>query len=517
MTTSCHRHRILDGGGSTPFGQTYFQACQNRQSPVLAQVISPALELKRHLHIDVDGIKREEDWEPIMKALRINEDLKEIRLRSNLGPGMQGISGNVYIDFNPVGNSNGSNCDIEEDNGSMSTTRNVKLNYATQKGDDGLDILMDGLVEEIGMLAIDLQYNDITDAGGRIVEQVVRLNGELVIVDLRNNRIDPILLRIITSLLQVNMSHRLKAGAMPVHSEGKIKMVCVFKHALNDVQYPQTGKSKKPMKAKTIVPQTPAARIPGAAWVADIPDNVEISLDNYSSKVGELFSSRATNSQKVLDYISSREAQLWAENQELKQKLYEAQHSKFESKFVNSKSRDRHNAVQEISDVDKSNAAWSLPNQKFESKVANRHVKFEKSLRPSNGDDSLKFIVQDYCDFPEEKVKQNNTPYNENIELTSLDQAVLDRLLDLKLESRRATEYPAVTDRPAKSKQSLIVKNASLDKLAADLDDFIRESKKEEITEPSFEFGEPVEITKQRGKPSTEVILTTTSTILKMH
>ncbi|KAJ3264222.1 Centrosomal protein of 78 kDa [Chytriomyces hyalinus] len=396
MSTSCHRHRILDGGGSTPYGQAYFQACQNRQSPVLAQVISPALELLHHLHIDIDGIKREEDWEPIMKALRINGDLKEIRLRSNMGPGMQGA-----LDAIPAHGSAGSS-DGGDDSASMNTNKNVKLNFATKRGlpealrkkdkvtrgsaqirmgrvalklsgaikdclvrslrisvleiagvylpqnaldvlqrglagngtlkelslarsnigddglftlipgikaakslcsislaacqittkgaeflsdliksqavqrqaakwvstlrahpmdpmregyatqdiyaasiagptldiplgtptpirrlnlccnrlgDNGLDILLEGLVEEIGMLAIDLQYNEITDAGGRIAEQLVRINGELVILDLRNNRIDPILLRVITSLLQVNMNRRIKASHIP--SNGK--------------------------------------------------------------------------------------------------------------------------------------------------------------------------------------------------------------------------------------------------------------------------------------------------------
>ncbi|KAJ3238796.1 Centrosomal protein of 78 kDa [Chytriomyces hyalinus] len=396
MSTSCHRHRILDGGGSTPYGQAYFQACQNRQSPVLAQVISPALELLHHLHIDIDGIKREEDWEPIMKALRINSDLKEIRLRSNMGPGMQGA-----LDAVPAHGSAGSS-DGGDDSASMNTNKNVKLNFATKRGlpealrkkdkvtrgsaqirmgrvalklsgaikdclvrslrisvleiagvylpqnaldvlqrglagngtlkelslarsnigddglfslipgikaakslcsinlagcqittkgaeflsdliksqavqrqaakwvstlrahpmdpmregyatqdiyaasiagptldiplgtptpirrlnlccnrlgDNGLDILLEGLVEEIGMLAIDLQYNDITDAGGRIAEQLVRINGELVILDLRNNRLDPILLRVITSLLQVNMNRRIKASHIP--SNGK--------------------------------------------------------------------------------------------------------------------------------------------------------------------------------------------------------------------------------------------------------------------------------------------------------
>ncbi|KAI8611742.1 hypothetical protein BC830DRAFT_634822 [Chytriomyces sp. MP71] len=398
MTTSCHRHRILDGGGTTPFGQAYFQACMNRQTPVLAQVISPALEMMHQLHIDVDGIKREEDWEPLLKALRHNSDLMEIRMRSNMGPGMQGVLAEL------VGEGASTSSDGFDEAGSSSSSRNVKLNYATKRalpealrkkdkvtrgsaqtrmgrvamklvgaikdtlirssritalelagvhftqsalnvlqrglagnetlielslarsnigdgglfilipgikaakslcninlaacqltsqgagflsdliksqavqrqaakwvstlrahpldpmregyvtqdiyaaavagptleiplgtptpirrlnlccnllGDMGLDILLDGLVEEIGMLAVDVQYNDITDAGGRIVEQLVRINGELVIVDLRNNRIDPILLRIITSLLQVNMTRRVRASSVPFKTKNR--------------------------------------------------------------------------------------------------------------------------------------------------------------------------------------------------------------------------------------------------------------------------------------------------------
>ncbi|KAJ3392161.1 Centrosomal protein of 78 kDa [Entophlyctis sp. JEL0112] len=95
--------------------------------------------------------------------------------------------------------------------GTPSPIRRLNL-CCNSLGDSGISAIMDGLTEEIGLLAVDLQFNDITDAGGRIVEQTVRANGELVIVDLRNNRLDPILLRIIKTLLQVNMTRRLKAS-----------------------------------------------------------------------------------------------------------------------------------------------------------------------------------------------------------------------------------------------------------------------------------------------------------------
>ncbi|KAJ3140819.1 hypothetical protein HK100_008990 [Physocladia obscura] len=135
----------LNGGGSTPFGQSYFQACLNRQAPILAQVISPALELNRQLHIDVDSIKREEDWEPLMKALRVNNDLKEIRLRSNLGPGMQGIPYSEESDMAVVFRSGhimsfageGRTCGSDEtcdDTSSIVTNKNTKLNYAMARG-----------------------------------------------------------------------------------------------------------------------------------------------------------------------------------------------------------------------------------------------------------------------------------------------------------------------------------------------------------------------------------------------
>ncbi|KAI9099516.1 hypothetical protein DFS34DRAFT_75198 [Phlyctochytrium arcticum] len=54
-------------------------------------------------------------------------------------------------------------------------------------GDEGVHTLMESLVEETGLAALDLPCNGITDLGARIVEQVLHLNKELQVVDLRSN------------------------------------------------------------------------------------------------------------------------------------------------------------------------------------------------------------------------------------------------------------------------------------------------------------------------------------------
>ncbi|KAJ3013369.1 Centrosomal protein of 78 kDa [Thoreauomyces humboldtii] len=68
-------------------------------------------------------------------------------------------------------------------------------------GDDGVHLIVEALVEEVGLLALDLQYNDVTDVGAGIVLQVLHLNRELRIVDLRNNSVDAQLWTDITTLI----------------------------------------------------------------------------------------------------------------------------------------------------------------------------------------------------------------------------------------------------------------------------------------------------------------------------
>ena len=54
-------------------------------------------------------------------------------------------------------------------------------------GDEGIDILMDLLSEEVGLIAVDLQDNGITLSGANIALSILQLNKEIQILDLRNN------------------------------------------------------------------------------------------------------------------------------------------------------------------------------------------------------------------------------------------------------------------------------------------------------------------------------------------
>ncbi|KAJ3040140.1 hypothetical protein HK097_002648, partial [Rhizophlyctis rosea] len=81
--TQCHRHRILDRGGTTTFGQSYFSACALRSQPVRADVVGPELEMKAVLCVDVDRLKRDEDWDPVLAALRHDSTLKGARFMSS--------------------------------------------------------------------------------------------------------------------------------------------------------------------------------------------------------------------------------------------------------------------------------------------------------------------------------------------------------------------------------------------------------------------------------------------------
>ena len=54
-------------------------------------------------------------------------------------------------------------------------------------GDEGVDILTDLLAEEIGLIALDLQDNKISELGASMVERMLHLNKEIRIVDITNN------------------------------------------------------------------------------------------------------------------------------------------------------------------------------------------------------------------------------------------------------------------------------------------------------------------------------------------
>ncbi|KAI8922001.1 hypothetical protein DFJ77DRAFT_6519 [Powellomyces hirtus] len=92
-------------------------------------------------------------------------------------------------------------------------------------GDDGVHFLMEPLVEEIGLLALDLQYNDITTTGADIVHQVLHLNTELEIVDLRSNHVDAPVWSDIAACLAHNSRNKrtlnLDPSPNPNHTKGE--------------------------------------------------------------------------------------------------------------------------------------------------------------------------------------------------------------------------------------------------------------------------------------------------------
>ncbi|KAI9197297.1 uncharacterized protein BJ171DRAFT_570855, partial [Polychytrium aggregatum] len=370
MTTTCHRHRILDKGGSTQFGRVYFRSAVEKSLPVLSDVMSPHLERFNTLILDADRIKRAEDWLPLMQAFKANTDLLGIKVFSNhggedprsvmaihsthsqpqegthrpasswssscqpggfrsrypivSGPGPAGpnkvsrerdsarlkpailLDGKIHVnlcrciarclsqnkvithlDFagvylmpsalrmlaqglennNTIKSLSLARCSIGDEGVALLapsikgsrvlTTLILAACRITERGasilaeflknqavrrqaaqwwmtlrasdhdllelqkqiqrdhpiplkrlnlcnnmiqDRGVDCLMESLREEIGLLALDLQFNNITAVGGRIVEQVLLLNQEIIIVDLRNNNV------VICDSLEVNVS-----------------------------------------------------------------------------------------------------------------------------------------------------------------------------------------------------------------------------------------------------------------------------------------------------------------------
>ncbi|KAL2913412.1 hypothetical protein HK105_207024 [Polyrhizophydium stewartii] len=78
-----NRNDLLDAGGSSSFGRAYFSLCQLHSIPVLTQVMTPALEAHNHLYLDVDRVRRDEEWGPLLRAIHQNRDLAQIFIFSN--------------------------------------------------------------------------------------------------------------------------------------------------------------------------------------------------------------------------------------------------------------------------------------------------------------------------------------------------------------------------------------------------------------------------------------------------
>ncbi|KAI9363941.1 hypothetical protein DFJ73DRAFT_473950 [Zopfochytrium polystomum] len=70
---------------SESFVHAYTRACESRQTSFQSHLLSPALQTLKHLLVDSDRIKREEDWDPLIKGIKANRDLQRISIISDIG------------------------------------------------------------------------------------------------------------------------------------------------------------------------------------------------------------------------------------------------------------------------------------------------------------------------------------------------------------------------------------------------------------------------------------------------
>ncbi|KAJ3067179.1 hypothetical protein HDU99_003604, partial [Rhizoclosmatium hyalinum] len=113
--------------------------------------------------------------------------------------------------------------------------------------------------------------------------------------------------------------------------------------------YPQSKQSKshkqtKVSKSKQYEEAVPA-KIPAPAWTTEKPpvlfesvrfnepDPEDVELEIISDKLNNLLSNRKPEPKSKAELSTTREAHLWAENQALKQRLYESQKERFEKEL----------------------------------------------------------------------------------------------------------------------------------------------------------------------------------------
>lgn len=65
------------------FSQSYIAFCNVHSLPVSGDILSPDLDATSTLSLEVDRVKKDEDWVPLMKALRRDTTLLRIHLYSN--------------------------------------------------------------------------------------------------------------------------------------------------------------------------------------------------------------------------------------------------------------------------------------------------------------------------------------------------------------------------------------------------------------------------------------------------
>ena len=67
------------------FSQSYIAYCQVHSLPVSPDILSPFLESESALYLEIQRMKRDEDYIPVIKALKKDTSLKSIILYSDAG------------------------------------------------------------------------------------------------------------------------------------------------------------------------------------------------------------------------------------------------------------------------------------------------------------------------------------------------------------------------------------------------------------------------------------------------
>jgi hypothetical protein len=79
VNLSSKQQRVLQDQNSASFGRSYFQLCQLYSLPVLSHIINHEPDM---LSLDVDKVHKDEEWSPILMALKKNRDLVRISIFS---------------------------------------------------------------------------------------------------------------------------------------------------------------------------------------------------------------------------------------------------------------------------------------------------------------------------------------------------------------------------------------------------------------------------------------------------
>ncbi|KAH9246372.1 hypothetical protein BASA81_016087 [Batrachochytrium salamandrivorans] len=219
---------LTDMGGASSFGRTYFLLCQLHSLPVLTEVLRPTLHTSSQLHLDIDRIRRKGEWTPLLQTLHQNRDLLLTKLEimgfslseSSIALLAKGLARNkalqeLSLARTDLGDSglfqlcpairnlvhlrilNLSACNLTEKGAHVlaKLLKSLTIRRQAERWAGSLRLSAEDLEryliqEEMGLLALDLQHNSLTDHSAHLAQNALKDNFEILILDMRNNCID---------------------------------------------------------------------------------------------------------------------------------------------------------------------------------------------------------------------------------------------------------------------------------------------------------------------------------------